>query len=110
MRDIVSLFESDNVFVLSVNGKAKLLIGDAAVTKQARIILMFAVKCKHKITHSVDAACEIKPPTSRRDSEVTYSGPTYIVIGSGKHYSSTACTHDRDFDHLLNLKNVRQSC
>ena len=52
---------------------------------------------------SVYAACEIKPPSSRADSEITYPGPNYIAIRSGKHDSSTAYTH-RQFDHLLGLK------
>ena len=48
--------------------------------------------------------CEIKPPSSRAYSEITYSGPTYIAISSGKHDSNTAYTHGRDIDHLLGLK------
>lgn len=33
---------------------------------------------------------------------VTFSGPTYIAIRSGKHSSSTASTHATDFKRLLN--------
>ena len=87
--------------------KQNYLLAMLLLQNKLESFLMFAVKCKHKITPSVDAACEIKPPTSRRDSEVTYSGPTYIVIGSGKHYSSTASTHDAKFKKcstkLLNI-------
>ena len=36
--------------------------------------------------------------------EITYSGPTYIAIRSGKHDSSTAYTHGRDYDQLMGLK------
>lgn len=35
---------------------------------------------------------------------VSYSGPTYIAIRSGKHSSSTALSHASDFEKLLNLK------
>ena len=38
MRDIVFLFGSDNVFVLSVDDKAKVPIGVTAVTKQVPLI------------------------------------------------------------------------
>ena len=56
------------------------------------------------ITRSVYAACEIKPPSSRADPDITYSGPTYIALKSGKHESSATYTYGRDFDHLLGLK------
>ena len=35
---------------------------------------------------------------------VSYSGSTYIAIRSGKHSSSTAMSHDLDFERLLHLK------
>lgn len=34
---------------------------------------------------------------------VSYSGPTYIAIRSGKHSSSTATTHAADFEKLLEV-------
>ena len=73
MHDIVSLFGSDNVFVLSVDGKVKAPIGVAAVRKQAPIIMHvsyeirspghdFVKGTKHKLTPS---AYEINPPSFR---------------------------------------------
>ena len=114
MRDVESLFGSDNVFVLSVDDKAKLPVGVTAVTKQAPLIMhvsyeiplpdhYFVKATKHDLTPSVYAACEINPPSSRTDPEITYSCPTYIAIRSGKHDSSTAYIHVGDFDHLLGL-------
>lgn len=41
---------------------------------------------------------------------VTYSGPTYIAIRSGKHNSSTALTHANDFDELLELNIFEKLC
>ncbi|KAL4705432.1 hypothetical protein ACJJTC_002190 [Scirpophaga incertulas] len=38
-----------------------------------------------------------------RPDAVTYSGPTYIAIRSGKHSSSTAKTHHSDFNRILQL-------
>ena len=40
------------------------------------------------------------------DPKITYSGPTFVAIRSGKHNSSTLCTHGRDFDHLLELNEL----
>lgn len=45
------------------------------------------------------AACVIN-----EKNEVTYSGPTYITIRSGKHDSSTAESHHRDFTSLFESK------
>ena len=45
MRDIVSLFGPDNVFVFSVDDKGKVPIGVAAVTKQC----MWAMKINYQI-------------------------------------------------------------
>ena len=115
MRDIVSLFRFDNVFVLSVDDKAKVPIGVTAITKQASLTIHvsyeirlpdhdFVKATKHKLTQSVYAACEIELPSSRADPDIICSGPTYIAIRSGKHDSSTACTYVRDFDLLLGLK------
>ena len=59
---------------------------------------------QHKLTRSVYVTCEIKPPSSKADPQITYFGPTYIAMRSGKQGSSTAYTHGRDFDHLLGLK------
>ena len=34
---------------------------------------------------------------------MTYSGPTFIAVRSGKHTPSTAMSHAADFNRLLNL-------
>ena len=114
MRDIISSFGS-NAFVLSVDDKGKVPIDINAVTKQAPLIMHvsyeirlsdhdFVKATKHNLTPSVYAACKIKPPSSRADLEITYSGPIYIAIRSGKYDSSTTYTHGKDFDHLSWLK------
>ena len=115
MRDIVSLLGSDNVFVLSQDDKAKVTIVVTAARKQVPLLMQvsyeirlpdhdFVKVTKQKSKPSVYASCEIKLPSSRADSEITYSGPSYIAIRSRKHNSSTAYSHDRDFNHLLGLK------
>ena len=64
----------------------------------------FVKATKHKLTASVYAASEIKPTffKSRPRNNLLWS--TYIAVRNGKHDSSTAYTHGRDFDHLLGLK------
>ena len=115
MCDVESLLGSDNVFVLSVDDKSKVPIGFTVVTKQTPLIMhvsyeiplpdhFFVKATKHKLTPCVSPTCEMKLPSSRADPEITYSGPTYITIRSGKLDSCTAYTHVRDFDHLLGLK------
>ena len=49
------------------------------------------------------ASCEIK------ESKISFSGPTYIAIRSAKHDSSTAQTHQFDFEKLLELEEFKNS-
>ena len=63
----------------------------------------FVKATQHKLCPSVYAGCEIRPTSARGDPEITYSGPTYIAVRSGKHESSTAYTHGRDIRHVLEL-------
>ena len=63
----------------------------------------FVKATKHKLTPSVYAGCEIRSVTAKKDPELSYSGPTYISIRSGKHESSTAYTHGYDFVHVMQM-------
>ena len=115
MKDIASLFGAENVFVLSVDDKAKVPIGVTAASKQSPLIMHidyeirlpdhdFVKATKHILTPSVYSACEIRTTSSKVAPEISYLGPTYIAIRSGKHDSSTAYSHGRDFDHVLKLE------
>ena len=68
-----------------------------------KLNLNYAEKLKY-------AACEIAKCSSKSDSSISYSGPMHIVIRSGKHDSSTAYTHSRDFDKLLTLEGFWNCC
>ena len=114
LKNIATMFGPDSVLVLSVDDKAKVPTGITAATKQAPIVMHmtyeirlpdhdFLVATSHKLTPSVYAACEITKSSSKSDFNITYSGPMHIVIRGGKHDSSTAYTHGRDFDKLLTL-------
>ena len=115
MKDIASVFGAENVFVLSVDDKAKVPIGVTAASKQSPLIMHvdyeirlpdhdFVKATKHILTPSVYSACEIRTTSSKVAPEISYLGPTYIAIRSGKHDSSTAYSHGRDFDHVLKLE------
>ena len=75
MGDITSLLGSENVFVLSIDDKAKVAIGVTAATKQSPLLIHvtyeirlpdhdFVKAPKHKLTPSVYAACEIRVTSS----------------------------------------------
>ena len=115
------MFGPADVLVLSIDDKAKVPIGITAATKQAPLVMHmtyeirlpdhdFVVAPKHKLTPSVYAACEIKKRSNNSDHEISYSGPLYIAIRSGKHDSSTAYTHGRDFDHVLAREDFESVC
>lgn len=58
---------------------------------------------RHNLVPSVYAGIVIKKECMGQKEAVTHSGPTYIAIRSGKHSSSTASTHAKDFDRLVEL-------
>lgn len=65
----------------------------------------WVVAAKHKLIPSVYAGIKIldKYPIGQSEA-VSYSGPTYVVVRSGKHCSSTAKTHGEDFERLLDFE------
>ena len=50
---------------------------------------------RHKLIPSVYAIC------NQKDGKVSFNGPTFISIRSGKHDSSTACSHQYDVEQML---------
>ena len=114
LQGIASHFGPDSVFAVSIDDKAKVPIGITAAKLQAPLVMHmeygvrlpdhdFVKAPKHKLIPSVYAACHMKSPSSKKDAEITYSGPMYISIRSLKHESSTAYTHGSDFDTILSL-------
>lgn len=106
---MASLFGSKSVFFLSQDDKARVPLGLAAAKKQSPILMHlqyrvqlpdhdWVVAERHKLTPSVYAGLDLSKGT------VSYSGPTYIAVRSGKHDSSTASTHAFDFEKLVNLQ------
>lgn len=65
----------------------------------------WVVASRHKLIPSVYAGIKIISKSPIGDpAAVSYVGPTYVAIRSGKHCSSTARTHADDFERLLTLE------
>lgn len=104
------------VFVLSQDDKARIPLGLPAANKQAPILMHLEYKIrlpdhdwviapKHKLIPSVYAALNFDSK-----QKLTYSGPTYIAIRSGKHDSSTAHSHAVDFRTIVDRQLMKEVC
>lgn len=100
--------------LLSCDDKARVPIGTTAANAQAPLLMHmeyrvslpdhdFVVAQRHKLIPSVYAGLVIKDKGFGQKDAVTYSGPSYVAIRSGKHDSSTAFTHAADFNRLYEL-------
>ena len=63
----------------------------------------WVVADRHKLIPSVCAGIVINPNNAGNPDAVSYSGPTYVAIRSGKHCSSTAETHAEDLERVMEL-------
>ncbi|CAG8816898.1 16446_t:CDS:2, partial [Cetraspora pellucida] len=61
---------------------------------------------RHKLISLVYAILDIQKGRYGYADVVTYSGPTFIRVHSSKHDSSTAYSHDKDFDDLMNERKL----
>lgn len=118
LETVASILGPNQAFFLSQDDKARVPIGLTAVNKQAPLLMHveyrvslpdhdWVVAARHKLIPSVYAGCIIKPNDMGRAEAVTYSGPTYVAIRSGKHSSSTASTHAVDFEKVTTLDNFK---
>ena len=67
----------------------------------------FVIANGHKLIPSVYAFLAIKPNGLGDKDSVSYSGPTFITIRSAKHSKSTALSHGRDFERLLEVEQLQ---
>lgn len=65
---------------------------------------------KHRLIPSVYGFINIKKNLLEDHKAVTYSGPTFIAIRSGKSCSSTALSHARDFNFIMNCDEFADNC
>jgi hypothetical protein len=100
---------------LSCDDKARVPIGITAANAQSPLVMHmeykvtlpdhdFVIAEKHKLIPSVYAGINIKEQGYGQKDAITYSGPTYVAVRSGKHNSSTAFSHAKDFNRLYELK------
>lgn len=112
---LASMLGPKQIAYISQDDKARVKIGITAANKQTprlmhveyRIKLPdhdWVVASKHTLIPSVYAGIHIKSDNMHGSPEsVSFSGPTYIGIRSGKHSSSTAATHANDIDKLFEM-------
>lgn len=114
LETISSILGPNQVGFLSQDDKARVPIGITAAHKQAPMLMHLEYKVtlpdhdwvvaeRHKLITSVYAGIVIKPDSNGDPSAVSYSDPTYIAVRSGKHSASTAESHGKDFNRLLEL-------
>ncbi|KAL4721037.1 hypothetical protein ACJJTC_012456 [Scirpophaga incertulas] len=119
LETLASILGPKQVFFLSQDDKARVPIGLTAANKQAPLLMHveyrvslpdhdWVIATRHKMIPSVYAGCIIKGNDMGRAEAITYSGPTYVAIRSGKHSSSTASTHAVDFNKLATLNNFKE--
>ncbi|CAF3166273.1 unnamed protein product [Rotaria sp. Silwood2] len=108
LKKIAGTLGNEAVFYLSQDDKCRIPLGIPAAHKQAPLIMSmkiqiklpdhdFVVGTKHKLIPSIYGACLIS------EEHVTYSGPTFAAIRSGKHDHSSALGHAKDFDTMIRL-------
>ena len=113
-RQLANLFGNNHVFFISQDDKARVPLGLPISKKQTTILMHLEYKVilpdhdfpigeKHKLIPSVYAAC------LKQDGEVSYNGPTFISIRSGKLGKSCAETHSDDFERILQLEEFQNA-
>ncbi|KAJ1531396.1 hypothetical protein ONE63_000077 [Megalurothrips usitatus] len=115
---VASILGPEQVIFISQDDKAKVPIGKTAAKLQAPLLMHikykvrlddhdFVVGERRQLTPSVYAAMTIKKDCMGKREAVSYSGPTFIAIRSGKHSSSTASTHAKDLKDVLGMEEFR---
>lgn len=119
LETIASILGPYQVIFISQDDKARVPIGITAAKKQAPLLMHldykvslpdhdFVVANQHKLIPSVYAGCSIKKNAMGKPEAVTYSGPTFIAIRSGKHSASTASSHAEDFRTLIEQESFKE--
>lgn len=118
LETLASILGTQEVCFLSQDDKCRVPIGITAAKAQAPLLMHLEYKVrlpdhdwvvanKHKLIPSVYAGILIEPNGSGQPAAVSYSGPTYIAIRSGKHDSTSAETHALDLETLTDLESFR---
>jgi hypothetical protein len=116
VKEAVSVMGPDVAVFVSCDDKARIPLGLAAANKQAPILMHldykvklpdhdFVIATRHKLIPSVYATCLLKPDDL--SNAVSYSGPTFIAIRSGKHDSTSGMKHAADIDEMMTIDAFR---
>lgn len=114
LETLASILGPEQVAFISQDDKARIPIGITAAKKQSPFLMHLEYRIRlpdhdwviaerHKLIPSVYAGINIKSDCMGQPEAVSYSGPTYIAIRSGKHSSSTASSHAMDLERLVHL-------
>ncbi|KAF6018422.1 hypothetical protein EB796_023278 [Bugula neritina] len=120
VHQLAAALGPSEVLFISQDDKARVPIGITAANKQAPLLMSLEYKVtlpdhdwviaqKHKLIPSVYAVCQIKPNMIGQENAVTYSGPTYITIRSGKHDTNSAYSHGLDFNQMIELDEMKNA-
>lgn len=108
LESLASILDPTQVAFISQDDKARVPLGLTAAKLQSPLLMHmqycvtlpdhdFVIARRHKLIPSVYAGITVKPIGLGTPESVSYSGPTYVAIRSGKHSSSNAYTHEDDF-------------
>lgn len=108
-KGLAELFGPNSIFIFAQDDKARVPIGVPAIQRPVRVTMHvqykltlpdhdFVIADRHKLIPSIYGALEVQ------NGSVTYNGPTYCAIRSGKHDKSTAMSHKTDFEELIKLE------
>ena len=114
LEEISSTLGPNEVCFISQYDKARVPIGLTAANKQSPLLMHveyrvslpdhdWVVTAQHKLIPFVFGGIVVQPNGLGKPEAVSYSGPTFIAILSGKHSSSTAYAHALGFERLLQL-------
>ncbi|GBP67430.1 hypothetical protein EVAR_47149_1 [Eumeta japonica] len=121
LETLTSILGPNQVFFLSQDDKARVSIALTVANKQAPLLVHveycvslpvhdWMIDMRHKLIPSVYAGCIIKENDMGHAEAITYSGPTYVAIRSGKHSFSTTSTHAGTSISLLLSTISRKLC
>lgn len=110
LKDLAEIMGPHATFVISQDDKARVPLGIPAATKESPILMHldyrvtlpdhdFPLGSRHKLIPSVYAGLTF----DGKGRNLTYAGPTYIAIRSGKHDKSCPGSHAYDFRKLYGM-------
>lgn len=121
LNSLASYLGPKQACFVSQDDKCRVPLGMTICTKQGQILMHvqyriqlpdhdWIIADRHKLIPSVYAILVIKEYGLGNKEAVTYSGPTLVIIRSGKHDSSNAASHAIDFEYMLNNDDFKNFC